>query len=106
SSYARPLGRQSWPARRCAMPHHDTSVRPFTARAADADLDDLRNRLAAARFPEVETVYRAAPDRRRWDQGVPLADLVDVVDYWHSGYDWRRSEERRVGKECRYGYSP
>lgn len=76
------------------MPHHDTSVRPFTARAADADLDDLRNRLAAARFPEVETIYRAAPDRRRWDQGVPLADLVDVVDYWHSGYDWRAFEAR------------
>ena len=41
---------------------------------------------------------RAGP--RRWDQGVPLADLVDVVNYWRTGYDWRSFEERldRIGQ--------
>lgn len=75
-------------------------VQAFKARATDAELDDLRERLAAARLPESETVYRAAPDPRRWDQGVPLADLIDVVDYWRTEYDWRAFEARleRIGQ--------
>ena len=77
-----------------------TDVQTFEAHATDADLDDLRARLAAARLPEVETVYRARPDPRRWEQGVPLADLVDVVDYWRTDYDWRSFEARlnRIGQ--------
>ncbi len=70
-----------------------SDVQAFEAHATDADLDDLRARLAAARLPEAETIYRAAPDPRRWDQGVPLADLVDVVNYWRTGYNWRWFEE-------------
>ncbi|UYG03384.1 epoxide hydrolase 1 [Halomonas sp. LR3S48] len=75
-------------------------VQAFKARATDADLDDLRARLAAARLPETETVYRPAPDPRRWDQGVPLADLVDIVNYWRTEYDWRSFEARleRIGQ--------
>lgn len=76
------------------MSRPTSDVQAFEAHATDADLDDLRARLAAARMPEAETVHRAAPDPRRWDQGVPLADLVDVVDYWRTGYDWRSFEER------------
>ena len=77
-----------------------SEVRAFEAHAADADLDDLRARLAAARLPEAETVHRAAPDPHRWDQGVPLADLMDVVHHWRTGYDWRAFEERlnRLGQ--------
>ncbi|MFJ2767195.1 epoxide hydrolase family protein [Streptomyces sp. NPDC087300] len=71
-----------------------TDVHAFEAHATDADLDDLRARLAAARLPEAETVQRPAPDARRWDQGVPLADLVDVVHYWRTAYDWRSFEAR------------
>jgi pimeloyl-ACP methyl ester carboxylesterase len=82
------------------MPRPASDVQAFEARATEADLDDLRARLAAARLPEAETVYRAAPDPRRWEQGVPLADLVEVVDYWRTGYDWRSFEERlnRIGQ--------
>ena len=82
------------------MPRPTSDVQAFEAHATDADLDDLRARLAAARLPEAETVYRAAPDPRRWEQGVPLADLVDVVNYWRTGYDWRSFEERldRIGQ--------
>ncbi|MCX0241983.1 epoxide hydrolase family protein [Streptomyces drozdowiczii] len=69
-------------------------VYAFTSRTTDAELDDLRARLSAARLPETETVDRAAPGPRRWDQGVPLSDLVDVVRYWRTGYDWRWFEER------------
>lgn len=82
------------------MPRLSSDVEAFEAHATDADLEDLRARLGVARLPEVETVYRAAPDPRRWAQGVPLADLVDVVSYWRTGYNWRRFEERldRIGQ--------
>ncbi|HEX6516078.1 MAG TPA: alpha/beta fold hydrolase [Nocardioidaceae bacterium] len=76
------------------MNRHSSDVQPFEAHATDDDLGDLRARLAAARLPEAETVYRAPPDPHRWDQGVPLADLVDVVNYWHNGYNWRTFEAR------------
>ncbi|MGW5572272.1 epoxide hydrolase family protein [Nocardia thailandica] len=69
-------------------------VRVFDARVADADIDDLRARLGAARFPEAETVGATGPGAARWGQGVPLADLVDLVDYWRTGYDWRSFEAR------------
>lgn len=80
------------------MPTSDVHV--FEARAPESDLDDLRARLAAARLPEAETVPRTASTRRRWDQGVPLADLADVVAYWRTGYDWRAFEARldRIGQ--------
>ncbi|GAA5051858.1 epoxide hydrolase family protein [Nocardia callitridis] len=76
------------------------AVHAFEAHATDADLADLRARLAAARLPEVETVYRPAPDPRRWEQGVPRADLIEVVNYWRTGYDWRSFEARlhRIGQ--------
>jgi epoxide hydrolase len=76
------------------MSRPTSDVQAFEAHTPDADLDDLRARLAAARLPEAETVHRPAPDPRRWDQGVPLADLVDVVQYWRTGYDWRSFEKR------------
>jgi pimeloyl-ACP methyl ester carboxylesterase len=76
------------------MSRPTSDVQAFEAHAPEADLDDLRTRLAAARLPEAETVHRPAPDPRRWDQGVPLADLVDVVHYWRTGYDWRSFEKR------------
>ncbi|MET9497884.1 epoxide hydrolase [Streptomyces sp. NPDC006552] len=77
-----------------------SEVHAFTARASDAELDDLRARLAAARLPEAETVRGAAPGPARWKQGVPLADLVDVVHYWRTAYDWRSFEARldRIGQ--------
>lgn len=82
------------------MPHRSSDVQAFEARAPEAELDQLRARLAAARLPEAETVRRPAPDPRRWDQGVPLDDLVDLVDYWRTEYNWRTFEERleRIGQ--------
>ncbi|MGW6242197.1 epoxide hydrolase family protein [Streptomyces sp. NPDC055094] len=76
------------------MKRRTSDVHAFEAHATDTDLDDLRARLAAARLPEAATVHRAAPGPRRWDQGVPLVDLVDVVNYWRTGYNWRTFETR------------
>lgn len=77
-----------------------TDVHAFEAHAPEADLDDLRARLSAARLPEAETVSSAQAGPRRWEQGVPLADLIDVVDYWRTEYDWRSFEARlkRIGQ--------
>ncbi|GAA1490657.1 epoxide hydrolase family protein [Brachybacterium sacelli] len=82
------------------MNHHSRDVHAFESHATDADLEDLRARLAAARLPEAETIHGAAPGPGRWDQGVPLADLADVVNYWRTEYDWRSFERRldRIGQ--------
>ncbi|MFE7227780.1 epoxide hydrolase [Nocardioides sp. NPDC057577] len=82
------------------MSDPSSDVRTFEAHAPDADLDDLRARLAAARLPEPETVGHAATGRQRWEQGVPLDDLVEIVDHWRTAYDWRAFEERldRIGQ--------
>jgi epoxide hydrolase len=62
-----------------------TSVAPFRIAVPDADLADLRDRLARTRWPEAETVDD-------WSQGVPLAYIRDLADYWCNSYDWRARE--------------
>jgi pimeloyl-ACP methyl ester carboxylesterase len=61
------------------------AVAAFTYQAPQSALDDLRQRLARARWPEREPVDD-------WSQGVPLARLRALVDYWRTDYDWRRCE--------------
>lgn len=61
--------------------------RPFTIDIPEAQIDDLRARLALTRWPEKETVDD-------WDQGVPLAYAKELATYWADGYDWRRCEAR------------
>jgi len=67
-----------------------SSIRPFTVRVAQAELDDLRQRLAATRWPTRELVA----DR---SQGVQLATLKELVRYWATDYDWRKAEARLNG---------
>ena len=64
-----------------------TAVRPFHIDVPEADLDDLRRRVAATRWPEKETV----PDQ---SQGVQLATMRSLVRYWSTDYDLRRFESR------------
>lgn len=63
------------------------AIRPFTRNVLEADLEDLRRRLRAARFPEAETVDG-------WGQGVPLEVMRKVRDHWLNAYDWRACEAR------------
>jgi pimeloyl-ACP methyl ester carboxylesterase len=67
----------------CAAPNDEVAA--FRYRASQEDLEDLRRRLTGVRWPERETVTD-------WAQGVPLATLRSVVDYWRDTYDWRRTE--------------
>src|SRR3954470_24006662 len=64
-----------------------TAIRPFRIEVPEADLDELRRRVAAARWPTRELV----DDR---SQGVQLATLRELARYWTSEYDWRRCETR------------
>ncbi|MBM4509705.1 hypothetical protein GS421_12470 [Rhodococcus hoagii] len=70
-------------------PPDSIAVQPFTADATDAELDDLCTRLAAARLPGSRDGPRRGARQARWDQGVPLADLVEVVNTGATEYDWR-----------------
>ena len=63
------------------------AVRSFRVDVPDADLVDLRRRLAATRWPDKETVADAS-------QGAQLARLQELVKYWASGYDWRKAEAK------------
>ena len=65
----------------------DEAIHPFRFRASDADLADLRRRIAATRWPTRETV----PDAT---QGVQLATMQKLARYWATEYDWRRFEAR------------
>jgi epoxide hydrolase len=66
---------------------HAAVVRPFSIAIDDARLDDLRQRLANARWPDSEVVDD-------WSQGVPLAYVREVAAYWATAYDWRTREAR------------
>ena len=63
------------------------TIRPFTVNIPQAEIDDLRRRIAATRWPDKETVADQS-------QGVQLAKLKPLVEYWGSGYDWRKTEAR------------
>src|SRR5262245_6693051 len=65
----------------------DTEITPFKYEAPQSALDDLRERLKRTRWPEREPVGD-------WSQGVPLAKLQALVEYWQTGYDWRRFEAK------------
>ena len=63
--------------------NENTAIRPFSFEVSDAELAELRRRIAATRWPEKETV----PDQ---SQGVPLATMRELARYWATDYDWRK----------------
>jgi hypothetical protein len=65
----------------------DPAVRPFHAAFADEAIADLRGRIAAWRPPEREPVGDQS-------QGVQLATVQDLVNYWATDYDWRGCEAK------------
>src|SRR3954468_17432913 len=65
-----------------AMP---PAIERFTLWIEDDELDDLRRRLRATRWPDAETEP---------DQGVALAELQALCAHWADRYDWRALERR------------
>jgi pimeloyl-ACP methyl ester carboxylesterase len=77
-----------------ATTHPDTlppsaadAIRPFHINVPDAEITDLRRRLAATRWPDRETV----DDR---SQGVQRATMQKLVHSWRTDYDWRKVEAK------------
>ena len=68
-------------------PSGATEIRPFHVEVPEEQLDDLRQRIAATRWPSRELV----DDR---SQGVQLATTKALADYWENEYDWRACEAR------------
>jgi pimeloyl-ACP methyl ester carboxylesterase len=65
----------------------NTAIVPFTVDIPEADLEDLRTRIASTRWPEKESVEDAS-------QGVQLATMQALARYWADEYDWRKCEAR------------
>jgi pimeloyl-ACP methyl ester carboxylesterase len=65
----------------------DGVIRPFSIEVPQEDLDELRRRITATRWPSRELV----DDR---SQGVQLATIQELSRYWTMDYDWRACEAR------------
>ncbi|MBY5336409.1 epoxide hydrolase [Rhizobium leguminosarum] len=63
------------------------AIRPFKCAIPQKEVDELRRRIRATRWPGKETV----PDR---SQGAQLLKLKPLVDYWGTEYDWRSGEKK------------
>ena len=64
-----------------------SDIRPFVIDIAQADLDDLDNRLARTRYP-------APAPGDDWTYGVPNHYLEEMVAQWRGEFDWRAQEAR------------
>jgi pimeloyl-ACP methyl ester carboxylesterase len=62
-----------------------SAISPFHIEVPQGEIDELRRRAQATRWPDEETVS----DR---SQGVQMGKLRPLVEYWGSGYDWRKVE--------------
>jgi pimeloyl-ACP methyl ester carboxylesterase len=65
----------------------NAEIRPFSIHIPEEALVDLRRRIIATRWPDRETVA----DR---SQGLKLAQIQSLVQYWEREYDWRRVESK------------
>jgi pimeloyl-ACP methyl ester carboxylesterase len=72
------------------LPTATKDVTPFKVHVPQAALDDLKKRLANARWPDKEPVTD-------WSQGVRLAKAQALAEYWRTHYDWRRVESALNG---------
>ena len=70
-----------------AGPMVNEEVRTFKVHFSDADLQDLRQRILATRWPNKEAVADAS-------QGVQLATMQKLANYWVTDYDWHKMEAK------------
>ncbi|MDH6233334.1 pimeloyl-ACP methyl ester carboxylesterase [Mesorhizobium soli] len=62
-------------------------IRPFQISFSDEDLADLRRRVQATKWPDREQVADTT-------QGVQLATMQQLAQYWATEHDWRKCEAR------------
>ena len=61
------------------------TIQPYTITIPQADIDDLRDRLARTRWID-------AADDDGWTYGIDLGYMRELADYWQQHYDWRAHE--------------
>ena len=64
-----------------------TVITPFDITISHEDVADLQQRIGNTRWPDAETTDD-------WTQGVPLAYVQELVEYWGSDYDHQRLAKR------------
>ncbi|WP_431104555.1 epoxide hydrolase family protein [Roseateles noduli] len=64
----------------------NTAIHPFRIEIADSQIDDLRARLAATRWPQ--------PVVRDFSHGQAVSLVRELADYWRDGFNWRAQEAR------------
>ena len=60
-------------------------IRPFTIHVEESVLADLRQRLDRTRWPD-------QIEGSRWEYGVDLGFMKQLVEHWRTNYDWREQE--------------
>ncbi len=65
----------------------DSAIRPFHYKASNEELADLKRRVAATKWPDREQVPGDT-------QGVQLATMQKLAQYWATEHDWRKCEAR------------
>jgi pimeloyl-ACP methyl ester carboxylesterase len=66
------------------------SPRPFALHVPDADIADLRERLARTRWPD-------EPPLEPWSTGTSVPYAKALAEYWRTGFDWRAWEAKLNG---------
>jgi pimeloyl-ACP methyl ester carboxylesterase len=69
-------------------------MRRWRLRAQPEEISELRRRLAGTRWPPM-------PAAAGWVDGVDLTYLRDLVEWWHTGYDWP-AQERELNRYAHY----
>jgi hypothetical protein len=67
------------------LPPPSQAIHPFTLSTPQSALSDLQTRLRLTRWPDKEPVTD-------WSQGVPLASIQELCEYWQTAYSWERCE--------------
>lgn len=71
--------------------NENNALTPFRIDIPQADVDDLRNRLAHTRWP---IPVPGRDDRTDFSRGIPLVYLKELAEYWRDGFDWRAQEAK------------
>jgi pimeloyl-ACP methyl ester carboxylesterase len=67
-----------------------STPRPFTLHVPDAEIAELRQRLARTRWPD-------EPPGEPWSTGTSVSYMKGLADYWQAGFDWRAWEAKLNG---------
>ena len=67
-----------------------STPKPFTLHVPDAEIAELRQRLARTRWPD-------EPPGEPWSTGTSLSHMKGLADYWQTGFDWRAWEGKLNG---------